>query len=137
MSASSSGAYRSESGPAVNSRTTATTAQRGFRSPFLVQPKRRVEAEDEAYGHSFDRPDVGAFVHPDAQVERQCEEEDVDEWTGELSELPSPHGNRWPLWHCIWPVLGEWLGVLGSVEYNFQDAIRSGGGRMFWRSCAV
>ena len=60
------------------------STQRHFGSPLLIQPQRRVEQQDETDGRSFDGPAVQTLVEPQAQVERESEEQDVDERAGEL-----------------------------------------------------
>ena len=53
--------------------------QGGLGPLFLIEAERRVEQEDQADGGRFDRPGVRAFVQPEAEVEGEREQQDVDE----------------------------------------------------------
>ncbi len=68
--------------------------QRRLGSLLLVETESRVQHQDQTDGTGFHRPAVGAFVDPHRHVEGQGEQQDVDEWTGELRQQPSPPRDR-------------------------------------------
>ena len=65
-------------------------SQGRFGPLFLIEAERRVEQQDQADGRRFDGPGVRAFVEPEAEIEGEREQQDVDQRTLELTHEPAP-----------------------------------------------
>ena len=68
--------------------------QGGFGPLFLIEAEHRVDQQDQADGGRFDRPGVRAFIDPEAEIEGQREQQDVDQRALELTHKPAPERIR-------------------------------------------
>jgi hypothetical protein len=74
---------------------------------LLERPEARVEEEHRRDGDPLDGPAVGSLVDPQAEVEREGEEQDVDERVLELPDEPAPQRRGLRLGESVGAVRGE------------------------------
>jgi len=74
---------------------------------FLKKTERGIEQQDQTDGARFDRPGTHPLVQPQAEIEREREQQDVDQGAGELPDQAAPQTVWSALCQGVWPETSE------------------------------